>query len=199
MKERSFYTDESDLISALKSGDHEAFRYLVEKFRNKVKRTCIGFVQSDADADDIAQDVFVEVFLSAKEFRGNSSLATWIFRIAVNKSLNFLRSSKRRKIVSLFERVGEDEKIITEPSSGPDHCPDNDLKRSDQSKAIEQAMNLLAPSQKTAFILNKYDDLSYAEVAEIMGTTVSSVESLIFRAKQNLQKSLFTFYKKNIL
>lgn len=199
MKENNLYKTESDILSGIKSGDQEAFRFLVEKFSNKVKRTCFGFVQSEADADDIAQDVFVEVFLSSGKFRGESSLSTWIYRIAVNKSLNYIRSTGSRKLMSLFERVADDKTFSPEPASNADYCPDSDLKRSEQAKAIKQALNLLAPNQKSAFILSKYDDLSYEEIADVMGTTVSSVESLIFRAKQNLQKSLYSFYKKNML
>lgn len=186
------------MISRLAEGDHEAFRILVERFRRKVISTSMGFIHSEADAEDIAQDVFLEVFSSIKKFRSGSSLSTWIYRITVNKSLNHIRSSKRHKLISLFESfAGDEDKPSAEPASGSEYCPDDGLKKSDQAKALEQAMNRLAPNQKTAFVLSRYDDLSYEEIADVMKTSVPAVESLIFRAKQNLQKSLLAYYSNN--
>lgn len=191
-------TDE-EMISRLKEGDHEAFRILVERFRRKVLSACMGFVHSEADAEDIAQEVFLEVFSSIKKFRTESSLSTWIYRITVNKSLNHIRSAKRHRLISFFDSFVNDEDIATAgPASGSEYCPDDGLKKSDQAKALEQAMNRLAPNQKTAFVLSRYDDLSYEEIADVMKTTVPAVESLLFRAKQNLQKSLYAYYKKNL-
>jgi RNA polymerase sigma-70 factor, ECF subfamily len=200
VKEKNIYINESELIAGIKAGNEDAFRLLVEKYQTKVKRTCMGFVHSADDADDIAQDVFIEVFLSATKFRSDSALSTWIYRIAVNKSLNFIRNKSKRKVISLFQSVtGDDKTAIRGLVSGKEYCPDNDLKNSEHAKVIENAMNKLAPKQKTAFILSKYDDLSYDKIAGIMGTSISSVESLIFRAKQNLQKNLYHYYKKNLL
>jgi RNA polymerase sigma factor (sigma-70 family) len=200
LKNEVKYSSESELIKGLQSGEPDSFRYLVDKFQVNVIRTCKGFVHSLADAEDIAQDVFIEVFESAGKFRGDSELSTWIYRITVNKSLNFLRSSGRKKIVSLFDTfLSSDNGPVPEPVSGNETCPDIIINNKEQSIAITNAMNSLTVKQKTAFILNKYDDLSYKEIAGIMETSVSSVESLIFRARSNLQKKLFGFYKKNIL
>lgn len=158
----------------------------------------MGFVHSYADAEDIAQDVFVEIYQSIQNFRGEAGLSTWIYRIAVNKSLNFLRKAGRRKVFSFFgnNEGGSDNQIKT-LASGREYCPDEELQKSEKSKAISQAMNKLPASQETAFILSKYDELSYQEIAEVMDISVSSVESLLFRARQNLRKSLLKFYKNN--
>jgi len=199
VKDKNTFITENELIAGLKNGDQEAFRILVERFRKKVISTCMGFVHSEADADDTAQEVFIEVFTSINNFRGDSSLSTWIYRIAVNKSLNFVRSAGRRKLLSLFDSLLSDDNLsANEPLSGRESCPDDGLKKSDQSRALQQAVDRLATNQRTAFILRSYDDLSYEEIAEVMKTTVSAVESLIFRAKQNMQKSLYGFYKKNM-
>ncbi len=194
------YLIESELINGLRSGDQIAFRFLIESYQEKVIRTCKGFVHSDDDAEDIAQEIFIEVYQSINRFRGDSELSTWIYRISVNKSLNFLRSASRRKILSFFEIADNDKtslaNILT-ASSG--YNPDDGLSRSEQSAAVKKAIDSLPSKQRTAFILSKYDDLSYQEIAAVMDSSVPSVESLIFRAKQNLQKKLFTFYKKNML
>ena len=200
LRNNTGFVYDSEFLQGLQSGNEESFRYLVDQYQVKVIRTCKGFVHSQADAEDIAQDVFIEVYESAGKFRGNSELSTWIYRIAVNKSLNFLRSSRRRKVLSLFDNfLSSDGSPAPEPSSGDDMLPDNQIHNNEQSRAINAAMATLPQKQRTAFVLNKYEDLSYKEIAEIMATSVSSVESLIFRARVNLQKKLFSFYKKNLL
>ncbi len=200
MEKTGNYSNESDLIDDMRSGVPEAFRFLVEKYEEKVIRTGRGFVHSDADAEDIAQEVFIEVYQSVKKFRNESGLSTWIYRIAVNKSINFLRSATRRKIVSFFDYTDSGKPVIqNEPVASSDYSPDGDLTKSEQAAAVKRAIDGLPGKQRTAFVLSKYDDFNYQEIAEIMGTTVSSVESLLFRAKQNLQKRLYNFYKKNML
>jgi RNA polymerase sigma-70 factor (ECF subfamily) len=183
----------------LKTGNRDAFRILVEKYHVKVIRTCTGFVHSSADAEDIAQEVFIEVFRSVKKFRGDSELSTWVYRIAVNKSLNFLRSSGRRKIFSFFTGDSEkNEQLITNIEAGIENNPDAPINRNDQAMALETALASLPLNQRTAFVLNKYEEMPYKEIAVIMNISIGSVESLLFRAKQNLQKKLFVFYQKNM-
>jgi len=193
------YLDESELIAAIRSGDQEAFRYLVETYQDKIIRTSKGFVHSHTDAEDIAQEVFIEVYQSVNRFRGESELSTWIYRIAVNKSLNFLRSAARRRIFSFFEYSYSDRSELTINSVvSREFYPDNNLRKSEQADAVMKAIDSLPAKQRIAFILSKYDDLSYQKIADVMNTTVSSVESLLFRAKRNLQRRLYIFYKNNL-
>jgi len=192
--------NESDLIGRIRSGNQDAFRSLVNTYQEKVMRTCMGFVHSAADAEDITQDVFLEVFRSMSRFREESELSTWIYRIAVNKSLNFIKSEARRKIftyMGFYDPVESD--LSGDLVSGKESCPDEDMNRSELALAVQKALEGLPSGQRTAFILSRYDDLSNKEIAGIMQTSVASVESLLFRAKQNLQKRLLTFYKKNLL
>jgi len=200
LKPSGNHLNETELIAAIKSGDHGAFRFLVEEYQDKVIRICKGFVHSITDAEDIAQEVFIEVYQSVNKFRGDSGLSTWIYRIAVNKSHNFLRSVSRGKIVSFFEYPGTEKPVTAnDPVASPEFCPDDDLRKSEQAEAVKQALDGLPSKQRTAFVLSKYEDLTYKEIAAVMDVTIPSVESLIFRAKQNLQKRLYIFYKKNIL
>jgi RNA polymerase sigma factor (sigma-70 family) len=196
---KSKYNDEEVLLSDLKSGDNEAFRFLVDQYHLKILRTCKGFMRSDADADDIAQDVFVEIYRSISKFRGNSALSTWIYKIAVNKSLNALRSASRRKMFSFSsEGDGREEYRNPEREAGEDSRADKGVERQEQSEALDKALAALPEKQRTAFVLHRYDDLPYKEIAEVMGVTLGSVESLIYRARQGLQKSLYGFYKSSI-
>lgn len=193
------YSDDKELVRGLQEGESQAFRVLVEKYHVKVIRTCIGFVHSAADAEDIAQDVFIEIFRSVKNFRGDSELSTWLYRISVNKSLNFLRSASRRRIFTLLTGVGSAEKqgVSQDEITGADSTDDK-LIREDQARALSQALDSLPGNQRTAFVLNKYEDMAYKEIAAVMDISMGSVESLIFRAKQNLQKRLYVFYQKNM-
>jgi RNA polymerase sigma factor (sigma-70 family) len=193
------YSDEAQLISAIRSGDQESFRFLVEKYQDNIIRTSKGFVHSRDDAEDIAQEVFIEVFKSVNKFRGESELSTWIYRIAVNKSLNFLKSASRRKFLSFFDYTdSENIALRNDPVASSDYYADEELNKSEQSEEVMKAIDRLPAKQRTAFILNKYDDLTYQEIANVMHTTVSAVESLLFRAKKSLQKKLYAFYKKNM-
>jgi RNA polymerase sigma-70 factor (ECF subfamily) len=125
-------------------------------------------------------------------------LSTWLHRIAVNKSLNHLRKNKIKKYIDDLESL-----IITNKQSAREiednktMHPGKSIEQAEKARILYQAVNSLSVNQRISFILNKYDDLSYKEIAEIMNTTVSAVESLIHRAKINLQKKLYDYYKKN--
>jgi RNA polymerase sigma-70 factor, ECF subfamily len=193
------YSTDSQLIEGLINGDRDAYRILVEQYHVKVIRTSLGFVHSTADAEDIAQEVFIEIFRSISRFRGDSELSTWIYRVAVNKSLNFIRSSSRRKL--LFFLTGEPvegKPVVPEKPAGPESSPDIAMIQGEQAKALARALASLPENQRTAFVLNKYEDMPYKEIAGVMAISIGSVESLIFRAKQNLQKKLLSFYQKNM-
>jgi RNA polymerase sigma-70 factor (ECF subfamily) len=187
--------DELKFIEQLKSGNNNAFRQLINEYHQKVAATCYGFTGDYDAAQDLAQDVFVEVHRSIHRFRGESKISTWIYRISTNKSINWLRDNKKhlqsRSIQRFFS--GENEKQLEIPQqSATDGL--KSLFRQDDQHEIQQALNLLPDNQKTAFVLNKIDDLSYKEVAEIMEVPLSTIESLIFRARKNLQKHLKKYY-----
>lgn len=190
-------TDQELIQQVTENNDHSAFAVLVDRYQKLVVNTCRGFVNSYADAEDLAQDVFIELFESLPDFRHESKLSTWIYRIAVNKSLNFVRKRKREtffdSITSLFGSSGDKNGNSNIDFSSSE--ADTDIKSKELRVELKRAINALPENQKIAFILNKYQDLSYKEVAEVMDISLSSVESLLFRAKGNLQKSLSNFYK----
>jgi RNA polymerase sigma-70 factor (ECF subfamily) len=190
--------NEEDFITQLISGDQSAYNLLVEKYGQKVFNTVLGFLQNKEDAEEITQDVFTEIFRSISLFKKNSLLSTWIYRIAVTKSLDFLRRKNRKKRFAVFQNVffNEDAQSSIEPVNF--YHPGVQLQNKEQSAILFSAIDKLPENQKTAFILHKLDDLSYAEIADIMKVSVSSVESLMFRAKQNLQKLLRDYYENNL-
>lgn len=181
---------ENNLIESLKRGDPKALDSLFSVYKDKVYNTALSYLQNEQDAEELTQDVFVEIYNSSSKFKGDSALSTWIYRITVNKSLDAIKYRKRKKrfavITSIFKK--------DEGTSGID-IPDfihpgieTDLK--ERSAILFKALDSLPESQKTAFILCKLENLSYKEISEILKTTVPAVESLLSRAKQNLRKML---------
>lgn len=182
------------LIEDLKRGDPGALESLFSIYKDRVYNTALGYLQNIQDAEELTQDVFIEIFNSASKFKGDSALTTWVYRITVNKSLDKIKYQKRRKrfavITSIFSPDSAGLAIDT-----PDFIhPGIEIELKESSQILFKALNNLPENQKTAFILSKIELLSQKEISEIMKTTVSSVESLIFRAKQNLKNTLSKKY-----
>jgi len=192
--------DEDELIpiNDLKAGDEDAFRQVVEKYKDAILNICYGYLRNRADAEDLAQDVFVEVYHSIKSFRENSSLYTWMYRIAVTKCLDELRYRKRLKRRAWYKSRQWDEE--TEPEidelDGQYPDPQDNLEQQQRIEFIQHALQKLPETQREAFTLIHFDGLSYKETAKAMSKTNSAVESLVHRAKQNLKKYLYDFYNQ---
>jgi len=179
------------LIREIINGDEIAFRHLVEEYSKQVFHICYAIVHNQDDADDLSQDVFIEVFRSISRFRSDARLSTWIYRIAVNKSLNFLRKRKRQSWIQSF---GD---LISFQQTEEERTTENLSKNELRALRLHEAIDSLPENQRSAFLLHKLNDLSQPEIAEIIGTTVKGVESLIHRAKINLQKKIITYYKND--
>lgn len=178
----------------------KVFKFIVTKYQSVIFNTCVGIVGEHDDAKDIAQEVFIQLYKSASEFRGDSKVSTWLYRIAVNKSINFIRNNKKHKNVMSFQRSSSAEdtrqlQIKDQKSANPQVISE----QKEHKQALQTAIDNLPDNQKTAFVLKNFDDRSYKEITEIMELSLSSVESLIHRAKKNLQKSLKHYYENNIL
>ncbi len=187
-------TDEWQLVDRLKNGDEAAFKEIVESRKDLVYNTSLGLLQNPEDAEDITQEVFVKVFESIHQFKGESAFSTWLYKIAVTKSLELIRSRKRKKrfafITGLF---GDDNELKHDPADFIH--PGVQMDNRERSTKLFQAIAKLPENQKVAFTLHKIEGISYQEISEVMKITVSAVESLIHRAKANLRKSLEDYYK----
>lgn len=190
---------EKTLIEELRAGNTAALRDFVDRYQPLILQTARGFVRNSEDARDIAQDVFLDIMTNLDRFRGQSGLSTWIYRITVNRSLNFIRSQKRRLPISGMQTA--ESGTIHDPaihlSDPTQKNPVELLEQQDRSRILHAALESLPKNQRIAITLAEYDDLSYQQIAEVMNVTVSSVESLIFRARKNLQKKLWDCYKKS--
>lgn len=175
----------------------EQFRSLVAEHQEMVINTCYRFVFNREDAEDIAQDVFVEVFRSLEQFREEAKLSTWIYRIAVTKSLDHLRRLKRKKRFSSLKRMvglaDPSEDIAAPVKDNPAEA----FVENERAAVLQNALNSLPENQKTAFLLSKQEGYSNQEIADILKTSISAVESLVHRAKKNLHDKLYKYYSEH--
>ncbi|WP_332368855.1 RNA polymerase sigma factor [Spirosoma telluris] len=187
------------LIEELQKGNELAFREFYNQTKSRVFTLALGYVRNREDAEEITQDVFVEVFRSASSFKGDASATTWLYRIAVNKSLDFLKHKKRQKrfafITNLFDNsTGE---ILHQPTDF--FHPGIALENQEQAAILFRAIDKLSDKQKTAFILTRIEGLTNIEAAGVMTVTVGAIESLLQRANENLKKQLSNFYKSIVV
>lgn len=180
---------EQILVEELKRGSYEAFKTIVDTYQDMIYNTCLSIVKNEEDAEDLAQEVFVQVYQSIHTFKGESKLSTWLYRIATTKSLDHERKKKRKKRFGFIKSIfGEDAQVEVNP---PDfNHPGILLDKKEKATALFKAVDKLPENQRIAFILSKIEGLSYQEISEVMETTVSAVESLLHRAKNNLRKIL---------
>lgn len=157
--------------------------------------TAIGFVHNVEDAKDITQEVFMEVHRSLERFNHQSSISTWIYRITVNKSLDFLRKKNRQKRFGFLTSIFGGEDSLKHDKSHFEH-PGALMENKEKSKYLFAAIETLPEGQKTAFILFHLEELSQKEIAAIMDTTPKAIESLIQRAKAGLRERLGKIYDK---
>lgn len=190
------HLNEVSLVSEILAKNEEAFKTLVDEFQQKVINICYGFTHQKEDAMNLAQEVFVEVYQSISSFRQDAKLSTWIYRIAVNKSLNHLRKNKRNRLVETWDNLFGNENINNAVPLN-DHADKNYIDMERRS-IINKALDSLPDAQKTAFTLHKLEDFSYQQISETMRVSVPAVESLMHRAKMNLQKKLVNYYKDNL-
>jgi RNA polymerase sigma-70 factor, ECF subfamily len=185
--------DEFELLQEIKNGNKNAFKEFVDTHKKFVLNVCFKFVNNIDDANDIAQEVFIEAYKTINKFRGESKISTWLYRISTNRSLNFLRDN-RKYIAS--ESYSESPEYINNIPGESDSSPEQNTLTVEKAGILNKAINSLPDKQKAAFILNKKDDLSYSEISKILGLSSKAVESLIVRAKKNLQKLLVNYYKQ---
>jgi RNA polymerase sigma factor (sigma-70 family) len=189
--------DELNEIEALQNGSQKAFSLLTSNYSAKVYNLSFSILQNQEDAEDVTQEVFTTVFLSINQFKGDSKLSTWIYRITVNKCQELIRKRSRKKRFGIFTTY---DKMETAPSSSIKANfvhPGIELENQERSAILFGAINCLPENQKIAFTMHKIEGIPYEEIASIMETSLSSVESLIFRARQNLKQALASYYEEN--
>jgi len=179
---------DQELILLLKKGNEQAFKTLVENWQAMVFNTVMGLIQDVQESEDLSQEVFMQVFQSIHQFRGDSKLSTWIYRIAVSKALDWTRKQQAKRRINLMKSLIGFGNSAIQPTEFVH--PGVLLEHKESAIILFKAMNLLPENQRVALTLIKVEGLSYEEVAAIMELSIKAVEALMHRAKENLRKRL---------
>lgn len=190
--------NQPELIVQLQQGDETAFTKLVDEYQDMVYNTALGIIQNEDDADDITQEVFIQVYRSVSSFKGDSKFSTWLYRITVGKALDHEKKKKRKKRFGFMQSLfsgdsGEEQAFAVEFEH-----PGVQMEKKERASELFNALKQLPENQRIAFTLHKLEGQSYREIAAIMNTTLYAVESLMGRAKTNLKKELKKYYENSI-
>jgi RNA polymerase sigma-70 factor (ECF subfamily) len=176
-----------ELMLRFQRGDEAAFEELVKRHTRPVLNLVYRYVGDASRAEDVAQDIFVKVYRARMKYEPKAKFSTWLYRVAVNHCLNDIRSRKSQP--SLAAPIND----LLEHPSGED--PDARLRREELRRAVKEALDALPENQRMAVLLARYEELSYDQIAETMGMSLEAVKSVLFRAKENLQRALAKFAK----
>jgi RNA polymerase sigma-70 factor, ECF subfamily len=183
-----------ELMVKIANGDEYAFQLLVERHQTSLLNLIYRFLGGDrTKSQDLAQEVFLRVWQAARTYEAKAKFTTWLYRIAANICLNELKASRRKKWLRFFQVERDEQSLGDEDLSNGSPSPEDLLLSRERSRQITSALQSLPENQRMALILKKYDDLSYEEIARILVCSVSAVESLMVRAKKNLQEKLKIF------
>ncbi len=183
--------EDARILRGLRSGIESAYEELIERFQQPVYGMVFRLLGNQSDACDVVQDVFLKVFRNVHSFREQSSLRTWIYRIAVNEAHNHRRwfaRHCRREVPLEGERSDETQvhDFVTDPGPSPYH-----LALDGENRAlIEQALTRVKPAFRTAVVLRDIENLSYEEIAEILQLSLGTVKSRILRGREALRREL---------
>ena len=182
------------LVKRAKSGDYQAFDLLVLKYQSRLISTAFKFVKDVQIAEDIVQDSFIKAFNALESFREDSSFYTWIYRITVNTSKNFL-VSKKRKSELLNSDLSEEASYEIEPVET--YSPDDLLQATQLQKVITETFDQLGEDTRTALTLRELDGLSYEQIADVVNCPVGTVRSRIFRGREVIDEAISQYKQDN--
>jgi len=174
-----------DLVQRARDGDDEAFGFIVETYRDRLFGLAVGILRNRTAAEDVVQEAFIKAHKNLKSFRGDASIYTWLYRIAVNTAHNHIRRARRAEEVD-FEEVAP---IIE--AAGPN--PAEKAANAELGEAIDGAIQGLPPRQREVFILHYFEQMTHREIAEILGVTEGAVKANFFHAVQKLKGALKTY------
>lgn len=182
------------LVKRAKSGDYQAFDLLVLKYQSRLISTAFKFVKDVQIAEDIVQDSFIKAFKALESFREDSSFYTWIYRITVNTSKNFL-VSKKRKSELLNSDLSEEASYEIEPVET--YSPEDLLQATQLQKVITETFDQLGEDTRTALTLRELDGLSYEQIADVVNCPVGTVRSRIFRGREVIDEAISQYKQDN--
>jgi RNA polymerase sigma-70 factor (ECF subfamily) len=186
---------EVDLVQRARSGDLSAYDELVKRYQERIYATIYHMTSNHEDANDLAQDAFIKAFSALKSFKGGSTFYTWLYRIAVNKTINFLKQRKNKYHLSLNDldfNAENDPDLVALISH---KTPQRDAGLSELQKKLNEALLKLSEPHRMVVVLHDVQGQSHDEIAEIMGCNIGTVRSRLFYARQQLQGYLAEYIK----
>ncbi len=186
------------LVERAQKGELKAFEMLVLKYQQRLIRLIARFVESEAEAEDIAQEAFIKAYRALPDFRGESAFYTWLYRIGVNTTNNYL-VERRRKLPQNILPAGMQEDELSEHNLllSDDNTPETTLMNKEIVQTIERSIEHLPQELKVAITLREIDGLSYEDIAQILECPVGTVRSRIFRAREAIVKKLRPMIESN--
>ncbi len=188
--------DELKCIKKAAKGDASAFEMLVVQYQGQVYNLCLRMTGNPDDAADLTQEAFLKVWKHLESFHFDSTFSTWLYRLASNCCLDFLRSQKRRPTVSLtVENDDEEEQVLDVADTAP--TPEEHAIASEEKEQLRLAMSQLDDEQRQILTLRVVNDLSYTEIADILSVKEGTVKSRLSRARESLRKKLLEIGNKS--
>ena len=187
--------DEMALVKRAKQGDLSAYDDLVRRYQERIYATVYHMTANHEDANDLAQDAFIKAFQALKSFKGGSSFYTWVYRIAVNKTINFLKQRRHKAQMSLDDldfNAEHDPDLVALIS---DKTPRREVSLTELQEKLNAAMQKLSEPHRLVVTLHDVQGLSHEEIAEIMDCNIGTVRSRLFYARQQLQAYLSDYLK----
>jgi RNA polymerase sigma-70 factor, ECF subfamily len=188
---------EPDLVRRCQAGDTEAFGELVTRYRTRVFSMIYNMVHSEQDAWDLAQDSFVKAWKSIRRFRGRSSFYTWIYRIVMNVTIDWLRKKQVKGGGAEFDDAIQLKEVDPASKTVPktDALPYETMERSEIRARIDRAIAQLSPEQRAVILMKEIEEMQYHEIAEALGCSIGTVMSRLFYARKKLQNLLRDVYE----
>jgi len=186
---------EGDLVRRARRGDLTAYDELVKRYQERIYATIYHMTANHEDANDLAQESFIKAFSALKSFKGGSSFYTWLYRIAINKTINFLKQRRNKHHISLDDldfNAEHDPDLVALIS---EKTPQRDINLSELQEKLNEALLRLSEPHRTVVVLHDVQGVSHEEIAEIVGCNIGTVRSRLFYARQQLQGFLADYIK----
>lgn len=178
-----------DRLERFIKGDEQAFGQLVNQYKERIYRVVLRIVRNNEEANDLAQEAFIKAYYNRQSFRADSSFYTWVYRIAVNLALNYIKRNRDRQAESI-DYIAPSTLAVNQS---------NELENAELGEAISTGIEKLPARQKTVFVLRQYEEKPYSEIAEILSITVGAAKANYHQAIQKLKKSLSLYLKEGRL